>query len=232
MKKLSSWLWGAVLVVVGVLWALKATGVITVDLFFPGWWTLFIIVPALIGLITEEQKGGSFILLLIGVCLLLACLDVLEFDLIWKLVLPVALILIGLSMIFHAATASSARKRMKDLNLDEMKLKEYWATFGEQKVNFNDKEFEGCQVDAVFGGADIDLTHAKIDHDVILRACSIFGGIKIFTPDNVKVEVVSTSIFGGVTNKRRQGEKSDGNKKSDKTLFIEATCLFGGVEIQ
>ncbi len=232
MKKLSNWLWGAVLVVVGVLWALKATGVITVDLFFPGWWTLFIIVPALIGLITEEQKGGSFILLLIGVCLLLACLDVLEFDLIWKLILPVALILIGLSMIFHAATASSARKRMKDLDLDEAKLREYWATFGEQKVSFDDKEFEGCQVDAVFGGADIDLTHAKIDHDVILRACSIFGGVKIFTPSNVKVEVVSTSIFGGVSNKRRQGEKSDGTKKSEKTLFIEATCLFGGVEIQ
>lgn len=231
MKKLSSWLWGAVLIIVGVLWALKATGVITANLFFPGWWTLFIVIPSLIGLITEDSKGGSFVSLVIGVCLMLVCWEVLDFDLFWKLFLPVVLIMIGLSMIFHAATSGAARKRMKELHLDENKLKEFWATFGDQKVSFYNKDFEGCQVDAVFGGADLDLRGAKIKKDVILRACSVFGGIKIFVPDDVKVEIVSTSIFGGVSDERKQVEKSD-SKVADNTLFIEATCLFGGVKIQ
>ena len=50
MKKVSGILWGIVLVAVGVILTLNAFGVANVDIFFDGWWTLFIIVPCVIGL--------------------------------------------------------------------------------------------------------------------------------------------------------------------------------------
>ena len=45
MKKVSNILWGIIFVAAGVILALNAIGITHIDLFFDGWWTLFIIVP-------------------------------------------------------------------------------------------------------------------------------------------------------------------------------------------
>lgn len=106
--------------------------------------------------------------------------------------------------------------------------KEYWSTFGDQNINYSGKVFSGCKVDAVFGGADIDLRQAKsIKHESIVKVSSIFGGVIIYVPSDVRVEVASTSIFGGVSDKRKGR-----SEQSSRTIFIEATCVFGGVEIR
>ena len=97
--------------------------------------------------------------------------------------------------------------------------------------------------DAVFGGADIDLRQAEIMDKAILKASSIFGGIFIYVPDDVKVEVASTSICGGVSDKRKdvgrkkkskddEGSKEKQTKNAGRTLYIDANCVFGGVEIR
>ena len=44
-------------------------------------------------------------------------------------------------------------------------------------------------------------------------------------PKNVKVKVKSSSIFGGVDEKAK---KNDGKV----TIYINATCVFGGVDIK
>ncbi len=84
MKRSTKILWGVALVAIGVLYGLKALSLINFTLFFDGWWTLFLIVPCLIGLITEREKLGNLIGLLLGVFLLLCCQDVLSFDLLWN----------------------------------------------------------------------------------------------------------------------------------------------------
>ena len=71
MKKLSKILWGIALIVIGGIFALNAFGVTDIQLFFDGWWTLFIIVPCCIGIFSEREKTGNIIGLLIGVFLLL-----------------------------------------------------------------------------------------------------------------------------------------------------------------
>ena len=54
MTKLSKILWGVVLILVGGIFALNAFGVTDVEVFFDGWWTLFIIVPCFIGGISDH----------------------------------------------------------------------------------------------------------------------------------------------------------------------------------
>ena len=61
MKKLNNILWGIVLIAVGVIGALNAFNLTHIDIFFNGWWTLFIIVPCSIGLITDHDKVGNLI---------------------------------------------------------------------------------------------------------------------------------------------------------------------------
>lgn len=243
MKKVNHVLWGLVLVALGVIWALKATGLVDWSIFFPGWWTLFIIVPSVIGLITEDHKGGSLFGILLGVALMLACLDVFDFSVIWKLILPVAVILIGLSMICRTAfNSDEARKvhethhkaRMERIKEGEVlegdDYQEYWATFGSMREEFDGKEFADCRVEAVFGSIILDLTDAKMPAESVVKASAIFGGAKIIVPNDVAVEVSSSSIFGGVENKHKKTSKTDGKKA--KTLYVDATAVFGGVEIK
>ncbi len=245
MKKVGSWLWGGVLIALGVIFGLNALGVTEIDIFFPGWWTLFIIVPCFINLFTDEHKFGNLIGLLIGICLLLGCLGVIQFEMVWKLFFPVLLILIGLAVIFHNTAKGAAIKRIRELRKerseDGKEFEEYWATFGEQDLQFNGKEFSGCRLDSVFGGIDLDLRGAKMKGDVVVQASAIFGGVTIYVPEDVEVEVVSTAIFGGVSddrkNVKRKAKVSDNREtkkmnNSGKTLYIDATCVFGGVEIR
>ena len=56
MKKFGNILWGLVFIVVGLIIGLNAMGITNINIFFKGWWTLFIIVPSFIDLLKEENK--------------------------------------------------------------------------------------------------------------------------------------------------------------------------------
>ena len=225
MKKMSNWLWGIFFILVGVIFAINALGVADINIFFDGWWTLFIIVPCFIGLFNDEDKKGSIIGLLIGVLLLLGCLDVIDFDLIWKLMVPIVLVIIGLSFIFKDAFNSKIKEEIKKLN--KSGNKEYSATFLGQDLDFSNEEFSGCTLNAVFGGVKCDLREAIIKEDALINASSIFGGITILVPNDVNVKIKSTAVFGGVSDERKKKTK-DGQI----TIYVEATTVFGGIEIK
>lgn len=98
-EKIYGIIWGAALIAVGVILGGNALGLFDINIFFNGWWTLFIIIPSLVGLITEKKKAGSLVCLLIGVLLLLAAQDVVSFDLIWKMIIPVIVVMIGVALL-------------------------------------------------------------------------------------------------------------------------------------
>ena len=225
MKKMSNWLWGIFFILVGVIFGINALGIADINIFFDGWWTLFIIVPCFIGLFNDEDKKGSIIGLLIGVLLLLGCLDVIDFDLIWKLMVPIVLVIIGLSFIFKDAFNSKIKEEIKKLN--KSGNKEYSATFSGQDLDFSNEEFSGCTLNAVFGGVKCDLREAIIKEDALINASSIFGGITILVPNDVNVKIKSTAVFGGVSDERKKKTK-DGQI----TIYVEATTVFGGIEIK
>ena len=227
MKKVSNGLWGVVLVLLGVVLGLNALNIVKIDFFFPGWWTLFIIVPCLIGLIGDDDKSGNAIGLVIGVCLLLACQDLISFQILWKLLVPAVLVIVGLSLLFKDLFVGKIKKEVKKLQ-GKSGGKEYWATFGAQKLNFAGQKFTGCKLEAVFGGIRCDLREAILEEDVLMNASAIFGRVTIYAPKDVNVQVLSTSMFGGTSNKY-ENETLDEKKK---TLYIDTTSIFGGVEIK
>ena len=113
-------IWGIALLLVGVILILNLSGITNIDVFFKGWWTLFIIVPSIIGIIKEEDKAGSFVSLTVGVLLLLCSRGILSYKLFWQLLLPITLIIIGLSLIFK----NSGEINIFSKNNDELTLEE------------------------------------------------------------------------------------------------------------
>ena len=227
MNRVSNILWGFVLIIIGVIFGLNALNIADINIFFDGWWTLFIIVPCFIDLFKNESKTGNIIGLIIGVALLLSCRGILDIGMIFKLIVPFILVCIGLSIIFKDSLNKKVKDKIKTLNKNKKNDKEYTATFGEQKLDFSNEKFEGSELNAIFGGINCDLRNSTIKEDCVINANAIFGGITIRVPDNVNVKVTSNSIFGGVSDERKNR-----NNDSKVTLYINATCLFGGVEIK
>lgn len=227
MRKVTTWILGLALIAFGVIWGVNALGIAEINVFFPGWWTLFIIVPSVVDLFQpKEDKTGSIVGILIGACLMLACLGVVQFSMLWKLLVPVILVIIGVSMIGRELFKGKILKKAKKLN--DAERKEYWAVFSGQKLDFQGEVFEGAQLDAVFGDLRCDLRGVKIKDGALIKVSGVFGGVTIFVPDDVEVEVASTAMFGGVSNQHEVRTK----KGSQTTLYVDASAVFGGVEIK
>ena len=79
MKKTQSVLWGIALILIGVIFALNILNITDINVFFDGWWTLFIIVPAAIGLFKKGSKIDNICIILIGVGLLLAARGIIDY---------------------------------------------------------------------------------------------------------------------------------------------------------
>lgn len=226
MNNIKNILWGIILVIIGVIIGLNTIGITDIDIFFDGWWTLVIIVPCFMGLFTNKDKTGNIIGLLVGVILLLGMQNIIDFNLIWKLLLPSIIVIIGLSLIFKNTFNSKINNEIKKLNNKNTKDNEYCATFSGQRIDFPNEEFKGATLNSVFGSITCDLREAKIKEDVVINASSVFGGIDIIVPDDVNIKIKSNSIFGGVNNKKKNNE----DKKY--TIYVNASCLFGGVDIK
>lgn len=227
MKKISKILWGAVLIAIGVIFSLNAFGITDIKVFFDGWWTLFIIVPCFIGIFTDREKTGNIIGLLIGLFLLLCCQNVLSFGMLWKLAIPAVIVIIGLKLILGGLFGEKAVKMISESRQNGDNIKIGCATFSGQDMNFDGEVFSGAELTAVFGGVECDLRTAIIEKDCAITASAIFGGIDIYVPDYVNVKINSNSIFGGVSGKNKRPPIQGG-----VTLYINATCIFGGIDIK
>ena len=217
--KLKKILWGIAFLAIGVILVTNAIGITDWNLFFDGWWTLFIIVPSAIGILTERDKLGNLFGVGIGVFLLLCCRDVLSFDLFWKLLAPAIVIFVGLKLLLSGFFG----KRREKIITEKGKLPVGCAVFSGSELNYDGMEFEGATLTAVFGGVECDLSRAIIPRDCEIRAVALFGGIDIRVPPGVRVQSDAVSIFGGLEDKSLEGD--------GVTVYIKGVCVFGGIDV-
>ena len=222
MRDMKKVIFGIVVLLCGIVILLNAFDITDIDIFFPGWWTLFIIIPCGVGLVTEREKTGNLVGLLVGVGLLLWQLDILPIDLAWKILVPAIVIVIGIKMIVRGMRRGDRAKVVK-LSVD---APYGTAIFGGKELNFDGQVFEGCELTAIFGGVDCDLSGAIIEKDCTVKATAIFGGVDIIMPRGVNVKVNSTSIFGGTD------DNSEKSPDAPVTLYVETVSIFGGVELK
>lgn len=149
---------------------------------------------------------------------------IIDIGTIFKLIIPAILVIIGLSMVFNETIKSKISNKVKEGKKNG--LEDITATFAGQKVNKDNEKFKGANLDAVFGSVSLDLRKAEIEKEAVIKASAIFGGVEIFVPTDVNVKVKSTPIFGGVT------DKSLTSKENEKIIYIDAFCMFGGVDIK
>ena len=217
-------LWGVILILCGIGFAGNAFGLWHFSVFFRGWWTLFIIVPCVV---TVAQKGFEPLPtagLIIGLLFLLSAWNILPSGIVFKLFFPIALVLVGCNILFKD---TAQRKHFKDTNTAyHTDSPEYNAIFGSQKITCNNEVFTGATLNSIFGGIDMDIRTAYLQEDIVVNCTTVFGGIDILVPANINVQVSSVPIFGSVSNHVKN------RNPGSPTIFINATCMFGGIDIK
>ena len=218
--KTSNFLWGLVFIIIGCILGVNALGIAHINIFFDGWWTLFIIVPAFINIFKDDDKEAAFVWLLVGVILLLACNDFISFDLVWKLAFPAILVLIGISIMFKDKVEKEVRVKIKESRKNE-KRNTICATFEEKKI-VADKKYEDVTLETIFGSIKYDMRDVEIKKDVVLKTSTVFSSTKIIAPEGVDVKVSSSGIFKDTINKVK-------GRDSKHTIYVDASTVFGSV---
>ncbi|WP_162342073.1 MULTISPECIES: LiaF transmembrane domain-containing protein [Cyclobacterium] len=235
---------GVLILVIGALLLLKQVGV-----FIPGWvfsWPMILIA---IGLYSGYKNGfqntGSVVLLIIGGFFLLRDKLYLPYEL-GPYLFPLALIFLGLFIIFKKNKNPAINWKDWEGNYDkwEKKLRtgndpdglnkessDYLnveALFCGLKRKVMSKDFKGGEITTVFGGSDIDLMHADIQNQAVLKVSVVFGGVKLIVPPHWDVQLGVSNLAAGVEDKRHFHQASPDPQKK---LVITGSVIFGGIEI-
>lgn len=233
-KDYSSLIWGLIFVVLGIIFGGNALNIWDIDIFFPGWWTLFLIIPGLISMVRYGFNWGSGILVIIGLVLLFDELDIIDDGAIWRLIFPLLLVAIGISIIasfFRRGTKKNTEcdeySKSKSYKYDSTQYPRYTAILGGGNYKNSTEDLKGLVAEAILGGLEIDLRDAKITEDIVLELTAVLGGIDVFIPDNVRVEIISgVPVLGGFEHKINR------NATSGPKVRIKYTAVLGGIEIK
>lgn len=238
-KTLNRLLWGLLFITAGIGYIGRLAGFWeNFTIFFPGWWTLFLIIPMLFSIINDRPNWFNISILLLGVGLLLSndAYNIFQFkDFIW-IALAAILILIGIRIIFAPLWTRAATKRKNRIVTDDgtntgyrtdEASHHYSVSFGDARESFEGREFLGAEVNAVFGSFTLDLRGAIINRDAVIDIDAAFGSVEVLVPSDVNIRTSGDSFFGATSNSRTA--EADSTKP---TLFIKCDAAFGGITIK
>jgi predicted membrane protein len=230
----SFWI-GLIVVSVGGLLLLDRLDYDLVPYWLISWKALLIVIGISVGLRKNFQGIGWIVLIALGAFFMIEDIPGIDFET-RRYVFPVAVISIGLLILFRSVFAKSigegrfgGEKKNEAMNASTSdEVVNIASIFGGSKRRVFSKNFGGGQVTAIFGGSEIDLTQADIEGEVRLDVVSVFGGAKLLVPLNWEVKSDITAILGGVEDKR----KDPASFSSTKRLVLTGVCIFGGLEIK
>jgi hypothetical protein len=82
----------------------------------------------------------------------------------------------------------------------------------------------------VFGGAELDLRDAILPgREITIKAVSVFGGMSITVPPEMRVVDSGVAVFGG---RDVAGETPESEAPNAPVLRLQGACVFGGISIK
>lgn len=226
-KNYSNVFWGIALILVGIGYGGQTLNLWDFNIFFPGWWTLFIILPSLFSMFEQRLNVFNTFGLILGILLLLDSIDIINNVSIYKLVFPLIIILIGFSLLFSKKNNFNKKKMNKNTINGNGKIVKAYGILSGQTIKPLNQEFSGANTVSILGGVDIDLRMAIIKEDILITAVVILGGTDIFLPPNVNVVVSGIPVLGDIENRVNVCPIENA-----PTVYIDAVCVLGGLDIK
>ena len=158
---------------------------------------------------------------------------IIENDWLWRqpwttYVAPVLLLYVGATTIIDSYRCDPDQWLRRPLPIGEDGKRICCAVkYGGDEYVYHGETFHGARLDAFCGGIRMDLREAVITEDEEIDVHTFCGGIELFVPTTVNVEVKSQSFIGGVGNYATHA--TDPNAP---TIHIIASNFLGGMDIK
>ncbi len=236
---------GLGIVFFGVVYLLKQLGYHIPDYLLS--WQMILIVIGIVVLIKHKfSKFHGYLMIIVGKIFLWAewypnLINV-------KIIIPVAIILVGLAVAFLSNKKFGKRRRRQRFSRENWKEIHEAQHRGLSYYKYNEddfidsvsffggitktvvsKTFKGADIVSFFGGTDINLSQADFQGRIVIDVTNIFGGTTLTIPNNWEVISEVASIFGAFEDKRPQYQREAGEES--KVIILRGTCMFGGIEV-
>ncbi len=201
---------------------------------FDGWWTMFLIIPAVFMIIAYGLRFWNVLLLSVGTLLLLKEQNIITRDMVVPIIIAGLVIILGIRIVvgnrFQTVKPVSGFSTVPPVHPgqpDYSTNPEYNIVFGNIKVKNMCPSLTGAKISSVFGYAEIDLSEIGVSGDILIESSTAFGGVRIYAPRNYRLKVESSSVFGGCDNKAAVP-----TDMSLPLVTIKASTVFGETEIR
>jgi len=227
----SKFIWGVLFVLFGFLLAMKQLGFLeNFTFFFPGWWTLFFVVPCFVGMLSSERNKSHFIWFSIGILIILYSNGAFSFEELWKLLIASTCIVIGFSFLFRNTNKViqksiierdkreySYKSKMAETRDSYYTTEESWKDQSEEPKEEKTEEAkeEPKMEEHIFEGTN---------HGNHKSFSAYLSSNQVQYVDEVFQKAYITSLLGNVQLDLRHAIfEGDG--------VLEVTCILGGIDI-
>lgn len=232
-------IWGILFVLLGLALAGRAIGIFNFNIFFNGWWTLFIIVPCALGLSERGHRTSSVIGMGIGFLLLLSAQGVLQWYMFGRILVAFLFIVIGFSIMFRGNheqenqgnydyynNQSSNGQNSNDSNWSNQNYSydnttDYNSNNNYSSSNYTNSNYSNSNY---AGNANGNSSGNPNGSSSYANITGFLNGRTVQFVDEVFTGAVVTSILGSVQIDLR-------NAIFNGNAAIETTCILGGVDI-
>ncbi|GAB3691076.1 hypothetical protein GCM10028857_28080 [Salinarchaeum chitinilyticum] len=220
---------GGLIVLVGVLLLLATTGTVPTDSVWD-WVPAIFVLLGLWALVSSGFRNltGPIMVIAIAGTYLARNLELIGDQVIgtWW---PLFVVLFGVLLLIGRRRRSHGRETGAGGDGELTAI----ALFGGAERRITTDHFLGGEVVVAFGGAEIDLRDAAIDHPpATLETVVLFGGAEVRVPEHWSVELDVLPLFGGASDERSRRSEASSAQRSDGTdLVVTGVALFGGVEV-
>ncbi|MPN56381.1 hypothetical protein SDC9_204069 [bioreactor metagenome] len=142
----------------------------------------------------------------------------------WSVVVPIIIILLGLSIIFPGGRKPHP---VQQGSAGESGFVKSTAVFSGDNRRFNEPLFTGASITSVFGGSELDFSgFGQTVDGAVIDVQIAFGGCELRLPYGVVAKRKGvTCLFGGID------EKGLPVQNASKTVYITGSVIFGGLEL-
>ena len=207
---------GTVVILAGVVLLLDRLDVVSAGSVWSVFWPMLVTAFGVAALLVVPRAWlGPLLVTALGVYWLLEVFDVVDVSA-WTYLLPIAIIVLGLSIL----VASTAR----GVDADRITVLVFF--WGSQRRTFS-QHFRSAGLTSIFGGVDLDLRAASIVGRARVDAFALFGGADLKVPPTWRVTVTGLPVFGGWTDKTNPPFSPDAPQ-----LDVHVVSIFGGVTVK
>lgn len=213
---------GGFILLIGLNLLLNQMGLSFIGFSIFSLWPLLLILLS-IWLLIQRRFSGALLFGMLGVAFILA--DIFGFS-VFAVLWPVLIIFIGLSILFRPKHNFGWESRNPSkVNRDSINESIF---FSATDLVIASDNFIGGKIDGVFGGFKVDLRQVKLaPNGAMLEINGIFGGGEVILPSDIKIEVETVSVVGGVSN-----HVVSRSTAGDPVLKVKAVAVFGGIELK